>query len=980
MHLKSIKANGFKSFADKTEFLFEKGITAIVGPNGSGKSNVVDAIKWVLGEQSVKNLRGSESMKDVIFYGSASRSGQNRAVVSLTIDNQDHYLNSEFNEIEIKRVIYQTGENEYYLNNVKVRLKDITDLLTDSGAGKESFNIISQGSVTSVVHSKPEERRPIFEEAAGVLKYKKRKEDSLKKLEQTQDNLEKVDLLIKELEVSLAPLKEQSAKAIQYQDYKKELENIEISLITHDITAINEEYQQAKNDLAVLKEQENSFNVQNSEEISQIEKRKLTSLKLDDEINKANEEILSLTNAIANLETQSEVLKERNKYQTAKDTVNQNIIELKERSLSLKSRLELLHSDLDVVKQNLANKEETLQNTQAELDKSQAKHNQLSNECASQTRNIQQLQNSISILTANIENSDRLPYSVRNVLNNPRLKGIHGTIANLIDTEATYMTAIDIALGMNANVVVVDNEKCAEKAIEYLKENRLGRATFFPLNVIESRSIDRQTLDIAKRFKGFIGVADELVKYDSQYTNIIKNQLGNVLVVDSLPSLNELGKLTSHRYRIVSLEGDILHTGGSITGGSIKNNNSILKDKQDLIEYKSALAKAEIQLNKSQNEYLASQNSIDKLKEAIEKNTLEIATLKEQINSKEQELENIEKQFNSTANDLKGNEDILTNQLDKALNQLLEDLYAKNTEKDKKQKHLAALRSQKSDLATEIMELEKSNRENNANYNRWQQQIKDKEIQISKMDVKLDNLLINLNETYSLTYEKANSEYLLDIDIDTARLKVSSLKTQINNLGLVNLGAPEEYNRVNTRYQFLSSQKAELETSIAEIKSIISEMDDIMITRFKETFDAVNQEFAKVFKILFKGGSGYLKLTNEEDLLNTGIEIIAVPPGKKEHSTITLSGGEQSLTAIALLFAILNIKTVPFCILDEVEAALDEANIDTFGKYLQSIKNQSQFIVITHKKKTMEYADTLYGITMQEKGVSKIVSVKLEDN
>jgi len=979
MHLKSIRAFGFKSFADKIDLEIKKGITAVVGPNGSGKSNIVDAVRWVLGEQSVKSLRGSDAMSDVIFSGSKTRPQHTRAYVALNFDNSDHYLNSEFSEVEIKRVIYNTGENEYYINNSKVRLKDVTDLFLDTGMGNDSFNIISQGSVSDIINSRPDARRTIFEDAAGVLKYKKRKEASIKKLEKTKENIARIKLVIDELEKSVVPLKKQSEVAKKYLELKEELKNIEIALIASDVAKINIDYKKIKTDVDALKNEISLMNTNSTEDNSKLEKLKLENLKLEESITAKNNEYVKLTENLASLEAEKLVTMERKKYNLDQNSVEDALLKLKEEQLELKKELATEKTKLEDVTNDIKTTSKLKEETVNSLIVENVKKTNLLNNINLHTKEIMNLENNIEILKNNIENSSKLPMAVRSILNNVRLSGVHNTIGNLIEMDNSYELAIETALGAAANFLVVDNENIAKECINYLKTNNIGRATFFPINIIKGKNINEEDLLKIKNNNGFIDIASNLVKYDKLYDNILRNQLGNVLVVRDIDSLNQIGKILNYRYKIVSLEGEILYSGGSVQGGASKNNNSALNDKLKLnnLNLRIEVLKSELEsLNKDYKDFN------DNYKE-IEDKDIEFAkqliNLNEVLNSRTNKVRNLEELVNKKELEIKGNEEIGNNKLDQKLVSILEETNEVALEKDILYNELEKLKKKKSDLILEINEVENKYRKINSEYNKIQTELKEKEIKLGKYDVKLDNLLLELSESYSLTYEYACSNYELDMPEDVARIKVDAIKKEVLKLGEVNIGAISEYERVNERYEFLIKQSTDLEESSKELNNIISEMDKIMIERFKETFDKISMEFNTVFKKLFKGGRGNLLLTDPNDILNTGIDIVAEPPGKKLNSIGLLSGGEKTLTAIAVLFAILNVKPSPFCILDEVEAALDEANVDTFGKYLQEKKDTSQFILITHKKRTMEYADILYGITMQESGVSKVVSVNLED-
>lgn len=978
MYLKCIRANGFKSFADKIEIDINKGITGVVGPNGSGKSNILDAIRWVMGEQSVKALRGDSSMSDVIFAGSKSRSALNRAWVSLTFDNTDHYLNSEFNELEIKRIVYKTGENEYYINNSKVRLKDITDLFLDSGAGKESFNIISQGAVADIINSKPEDRRVIFEEAAGVLKYKKRKEESFRKLDKTNENLARVNLLIDELMTSLEPLKEQSEKARKYLDFKEELESIEIALIASDIEKINGEYVVVKEKVKELTEDVDRLALSNTSDNTKVEELKLKSLKLDEQIDNKNDLINELNNEIADLQSKKQITIERQKYEVDSSKLEESAVFLKEEVLKITNEIESLEMDITNLKKNLDTKQLKSVEVNKTLNTLRNNRNNDLNKINIINRDIMNLNNKIEIINDNINNDTKLPYSVKSVISNIRLNGIHGVLGKLIEVGEKYTTAIETSLGANTNVIVVDNENSAKEAINYLKENKLGRATFFPISIIKARNVFYEDLEKIKDIDGYIGTADTLVKYDDKYKNIVLNQLGNVIVVDNIDTLNKVGKKIEYKYKIVTLDGEVQYSGGAITGGGSKNTSSVLNQKYELDKLKKELDSKNNELRKYEEIAEILNKDLNNSSVELENIQREIIMLNEQYNVKNDNLLSMKNNYEIKNNELLGIQNKKENTLDKELDSIIEAYYEKVAIKEKEVKELDRLRKEKSDLNNEIVALEKVNRDMNYKITQKQNELKDYEVKMGKMDVRLDNLLLSLNENYNLTYERAHMEYELDIPEDVARITVNNLKVKIKELGEVNTGSIAEYDRINERYTFLSTQKDDLEKSVTSLLSVISEMDEIMKTNFVAVFEKIREEFKVVFKKLFKGGEGVLELTNPNDILNTGIEISALPPGKKLNSIALLSGGEKTLTAIALLFAILNVKPVPFVVLDEVEAALDEVNVDAFGNYLLSRKERSQFIIITHKKRTMEYADALYGITMQESGVSKLVSVKLE--
>lgn len=976
MYLKSIRAQGFKSFADKLDLEINPGITGIVGPNGSGKSNIVDAVRWVLGEQSVKSLRGQNNMTDCIFSGSESREAQKRAMVALVFDNSDHYLHSDFKEVEIKRIVYSTGENEYFINNARVRLKDVTDLFIDSGAGTNAFNIISQGNVTDIVNSKSSDRRVIFESAAGVLKYKKRKEESLKKLEKTEENLMRIKLVIDELATTVEPLKEQSIVAQKYLNIKGELESIDIALIAKDITDLNLEYTKITEEIKNLKEK--LLTLKDNTEDSKLETLKFRSLELEENLNKKKEELLKVTENLSDLNGEKKLTIERQKYETNNDVLENNLIKLKEKELELNKSITICEREVLDIENSINSERSKGEDVKNNLLVLKVKKSTASNTLMDTSKAKFLLENKIQILENNILSAESAPVSVRNILNNPRLHGIHNTIGKLIDIPEKYLVATDIALGASSNFLVVDDENAALNAIDFLKERKLGRATFFPLNVIKGKYVNNEVIDNIKNINGYIGILSDLIDFDPKYRNIVENQLGQVVVVDNERTLNIIGKLINYKYKVVSLDGEILHVGGSITGGTSKKN-TMLNEKNELNKLKSELQKMDIKIKDLTDEVNDITNNMEELEERENVLNKYVILLNDELFNKKTNLSRLNEEHKNVLSELEGINDMKSNKLDDHLMKLMEKINNLSKTRELIEKDIKLITKEKNDLNDEINILDKKLRDSSSSYNIVNNELKSKEVASGKLEVKLDNLLGDLNNNYNLTYEAASSNYSLEMDADIARDRVSNLKRELNKLGNVNLGSIEEYERISKRYEFLTSQKFDLESASMELKGIIKEMDDIMVEKFAKSFESIKQEFSKIFKMMFKGGRGELALSDPDDLLNTGIDIVAIPPGKKINSPVALSGGEKALTAICLLFAMLEVKPSPFVILDEAEAALDEVNVDMFGKYLSEEKTRSQFIVITHKKRMMEYADSLYGITMQESGVSKIVSAKLEN-
>ena len=977
MYLKSLKAHGFKSFADKTNLEFEKGINGIVGPNGSGKSNVVDAIRWVLGEQSVKSLRGDGTMTDVIFSGSKSRNAMNVASVSLTFDNTDHYLPLEYDEVEIKRRVYKDGTNEYFLNGERVRLKDLTNLLLDSGIAKESFNIISQGKIESIISSKPADRRIIFEEASGVLKYKRRKEEAIKKLDKTHDNKKRINDILKELEDRLTPLKEARDKALEYNTVTKKLENLEIALITEDITNINFDYQNSKDKIDILNDEVLKLMTTGNQNEAKIEKYKNDITSLDKQIKVMQEKVLELTTLAERLNSKKILINERQKNKTEDIKLHQNILDLKEKELTTKNNLEEIKGSLKHLNDEINKLQEKIYTEENNQTKIKKDKNDLEIRLTNLLRESNNLEFKIENLQNSIENGGALPLPVRSVLNNPKLRGIHNALGNLIETDEKYALAITTSLGYNTNNIIVDDEKAAKEAINYLKT--IGRATFFPLNIIKPKYIDNETLNKIKGNNGYVDIASNLVKYNSKYTNIILNQLGNIIVTKNIDAATNISKLINNRYRIVTLDGEIIHVGGSMTGGKQNKTRNIISDKYELennLKHKDLLLsktkEIENQINEIDYNLKASEDKIYLLnKEKMLK--------EDEINTKQAKINNLKIELEQITFDISSNNKILNGGLSDEEEEILDKYYAALKTKTEAEQELSSLNREKQSLNEALEDFEASLKKENTLYSSKSNELKDLEIKASRLEVKLDNLLNTLTDTYSMTYEKAKENYKLDIDFNQAKSEVNKLKKKVKDLGIVNLTAPEEYEEVNERYTFLNKQIEDLNQAENTLLEIIDEMDKVMISEFSNTFKTISANFSETFRELFKGGHAELKLTEPSNILETGVDIVASPPGKKLSSITLLSGGEKTLTAISLLFAIIKSKPSPFCVLDEVEAALDEANVDTFGQYIQNLKNKSQFIIITHKKKTMEYADILYGITMQESGVSKLVSVKLED-
>lgn len=977
MYLKEIKISGFKSFADKTNITLDDNITCIVGPNGSGKSNIIDAVKWVLGEQSIKSLRGSNNMSDVIFAGSKSRSPLNLASVSLVFDNSDSYLKVPYTEISVTRKVFRSGENEYYLNNEKCRLKDIYDLFLDSGMGKYAFNIISQGEVSKIISDSPYERRTIFEEAAGVLKYKRRKEEALKKLEKTNENLTRVKDIIKELEEQIEPLKIQSEQASKYLKIKENLEQIEIALIANDLEKLNVLYHEQTKQIEDLTNEiiEKTTNITNDD--IELEKKKQELEKITTNLTSLQQNLLILTKEEEKLNGEKNIIKERSKYDAEDVKVHENITNLKEQKLSLNNKLLSIKTDLTILDNKIKEVLKDNSNKNNEYVSLNNTKEDIKNKISALENLKLQKEYKIKYLNDYIENSS-FPVSIKRLLSNPKLIGIHNTISKLINIDEKYLLALDVSLGGAKDYLVVDNPNVAKTCINYLKENNLGRVTFFPLDVIKPRYIEDNTLNVVNDMDGFIDILANLVSYDSNYKNIIFNQLGNVLVVDNIDNANKISKKINNKYKIVTLDGEIINVGGSITGGTVKKK-SIISEKyelENLLTKKDMEEKEILSLKQKQEEIDKNIKQFENILYEIGKNKI---LLTEEYNAKNENYKLLKNQLDRITLELNNLEDLEDNSINEEEEKILKKYYEVLKEKELVNKKIILLNEEKEKVSSLIEEYQAKYRLNNSNVRNLEEKKKTLEIESSKMSVKMDNLLNILSETYQMTFEKAKANYVLEEDIDVARKNVNSYKKELKEIGIVNLGAIEEYERVSKRYEFLTKQDNDLEEAITTLLKIINELDLVMEKEFIKTFKEIEIEFNNVFKELFKGGSAKLKLTDESNILETGVNIEVSPPGKKITSISLLSGGEKTLTAISLLFAVLNVKKIPFCLFDEVEAALDEANVDRVGTYFNKYIGKTQLIIITHKKKTMEYANTLYGITMQESGVSKLVSVKLVD-
>lgn len=977
MYLKEIKAYGFKSFADKINIELSKDINAIVGPNGSGKSNVVDAVRWVLGEQSIKALRG-DSSTDIIFSGSKNRKPLNSASVTLVFDNSDHHLPLLFDEVSVKRVIFRSGENEYYLNNERCRLKDINDVFMDSGAGKESFNVISQGKIDEILSTKAVDRRVIFEEAAGVLKYKKRKEDAIKRLDKTNINLNRVSDIIGELERTIDPLKIESEKALKYRECKDKLANTEISLMVSDIDKLNYEYNSLKGDIERLNDEiiELSSN-SGSYDIDIMKNKDILKKNEEDIFNKQNE-LLELSKRSEKLEGDLRLFDERSKDSDNSD-IERRVGELKEKILVINNSIRDIDNGLFVGREKVKGEEDSNKVLVDEYNRECKERDRICDSISKGERDIMDLEYKISFLEEKISSGVNIPKSVRMVLNNKRFKGVYDIIGNVLSMDKEYSTMVNTSLGSSSNGLIVDNKESTYSIISYLKENNLGRITFYPLSSVKERFIDKASLSVIQKIEGYIGILADLVSYDPKFRVVALRELGNVIGAKDFESASRISEATHYKYKVVTLDGQVINAGGTIVGGSQIRSSNMSAITSEIEGYNRDMASIKRRLEEYREGLRSVNRKIEVKTGKISEARLDIKRLNDIIGADEERREKILRDRDNLERELKDLEANYMGKTDDERDSIVKCIYDTKNEISDISKEIMVLRNDNENIKKFISELEGLASSNRGNVARKEKEKKSKEISYSKIEVRLDNLLLNLTSEYNLTFEGAKDKYTLYMEEEDARRVVNELKTEIKMLGDVNMNAPSEYSKASERYEFLSKQRDDLLKAEDTLLSIIEETDGIMKERFLETFNKTRGEFQRIFKELFRGGSADIRMVDPEDLLNTGIEIYAEPPGKKLQNISLLSGGEKTFTAISLLFAILSVRPVPFCLLDEIEAALDEANVNSFGEYLSKFRDKTQFILITHKKKTMEFADTLYGITMKEAGISKLVSVRLED-
>lgn len=966
MFLKRIELQGFKSFADKTIIQFDHDVTGVVGPNGCGKSNITDAIRWVLGEQSAKSLRGG-SMSDVIFSGSEHRNAVNMAEVTLVFDNTNKNLNIEFEEVEITRKLHRnTGEGEYFINKTPCRLKDITNMIMDSGLGKDSLSVISQGNISSFADSKPEDRRPLFEEAAGVAKYKKRKNESLSKLNRTQDNLMRVEDIIEELEQRVNPLKRQAKKAEIYLEKKEQLEKIEISVIVDEVEHLQQQIEEIKNKNFDLGSQKTiaEATIQVEDQKNQDAKSEMS--ELDRSIHTLQTKFMEVVNEISALESRKVELDEKRKYalefasnqekvKQLKEMLQESEYEYKDRE----KRYQDLTIDFDLLKQQadkIAN----------ELEEAQRNSNQTYSY-------MNKLENRKEVLTNLLKQPFNHQQGVKSIMQaKDSLFGIKGVVSQLLKPLDGYELAISNALGAALYHIVSEDSDSARHAITYLKKNQSGRATFLPMGVLKTRWVNEEDLIVCDNSQGYLGSADQFVENESEFDLLRDSLLGNVLVCDTLLNANNLARLLKYRYKIITVEGDVVHKGGSMSGGKVKDAYSPMTTEKELKQVESQLEKQGILSSELKEKLYALDRQYREVEEKRHNCEISIAHLKPVLDSKKAKFEKQKDEYEEL--NPEANEEGSEVEKDDLVVQL-SSMYSK---RDDISQELSSKRERRFKLGSEVEKREAMIRTTRRDLNVVLNLEKELEINEAKAETNLENALNRLSSTYEMTFEHAK-EMRQEQSGAQAREDVLRLREEIARLGNVNLDAPEEYAEVSVRYETLTTQRDELNEARNKILNAIDEMDEVMTTQFKDMFDRINNELDDTFKVLFGGGKARLYLSDPEDVLNSGIEIDAQPPGKSIKSMQILSGGEKSMIAMCVLFAILRARTVPLCIFDEVEAALDQANVERFAKYISRFRGVSQFIIVTHRPGTMTQCDALYGVTMKKNGVSQLLKVNLDD-
>jgi len=965
MFLKRIEMRGFKSFADDISIEFDKPVTGIVGPNGCGKSNISDAIRWVLGEQSVKSLRG-EKMTDIIFAGSEDRKAQNMAEVSLIFDNTNRMLNSDLDEIEVTRRIYNTDQDaEYLINKKNVRYKDILDLVMDTGLGKNSLSMISQGNVMTFAEAKPYDRREIFEDAAGVSKYKKRKIESLNKLERTKENLDRTFDILSELERQVNPLKRQAKKAELYREKKARLEQIEVAVLVNDIQNINVQKTELEKSLFDLETNQamHETTIQVHENSNFENKNKLKDY--DKQINSIQEELMLVMNEIQTLEARKIEIDEKRKYAIEMGSSEEKIKEIENSINEAKfeyedrlARLNKIKSEIDLLNTNL-------ENTASDLADASLKKDETTNVLNRINNRIEVLKN---VLADPFSSTNQA--GVQAIMSNKNsFYGIMGVVGQEIKPLQSYEQAIATALAGSVYHIVTKDEEAARKAIDFLKKNKTGRATFLPLTVCKAHNVKYEDEIVCKNTKGYLGTAYDFCECEAEYEPVKESLLGNIIVTDTLENANNLAYLLKYGYKIVTLDGDVVHKGGSMTGGKIKNEVSLITAQSELDRIE-----ADLLSYKAENELaIKNYNSLIHQKEAYDSQITEkriaMAQLEPIVDTKRAKYEKLQADYEML---LPGSqEETIT---DAVIAQLSSN-YAK---KDELSTSLKLRREDRMKLSADIDRKDQQIRQIRRQLDEAKNGISQINTNKAVLETRLENNLARLASEYEMTYEYALANNDISVD-ENAKEEVMNLRREIQNLGNVNMSAPEEFSEVNERYEFLKKNYDDLIASRDKILAAIDEMDEIMKVQFEATFNAINEQLPSVFAKLFGGGKARLVLEDPNDILNTGIDIDVQPPGKSVKSIRLFSGGEKALIAICVLFTILKVRPQPLIVFDEIESSLDVANVERFANYVHDFTDKSQFLIITHRPGTMERCDVLYGVTMQRRGISQMLKVQLID-
>ena len=1176
MYLKRLEIKGFKSFPTKTEIVFNEGITAIVGPNGSGKSNISDAIRWVLGEQSAKSLRG-DKLEDVIFVGTESKKAMNYCEVAITLDNSDNKLDLGFSEVTIKRRAYRTGESEFFLNNKSCRLKDIKEILLDTGIGKDGYSIVEQGKVDEILSNNPVNRRKVFDEACGISKFRYKKQEAERNLKHTKENLERIDDIYIEIENQLKPLFLQQEKAAKYLEFSKKLKVLEVNSCIKEVAELESELDELNKHSNLLGSQSNEIQKQKSTLEKAVEETNIEIENINDGINKSQDYINTIKSVISQKDAQVNLINEKirnckneiernkeeiiyikgklnsdkitleklinQKYEKEKiindlnidiksiesnnkesrdkiETINRDLENLKDEIINLlnnkqdaTSKLSTLNAnkeninlrketiDLDIreIKYKIDKKIEEVSKASAKLEDKTKSMESLKNDEVKTNNDFNILLNKSNNIEKQIQDSkyslndyksklniyiemenhyEGFNKGVKEVLKNKNLQGIQGALGQVIEVPSKFEKSIEASLGAYMQNIITNDESSAKFAINYLKKNNLGRVTFLPMNIIKSNKIDTRNIKVGT---SFIGIASDLIKFDDKYRNIIENILGRTIIIDNIDNAIKFAKENNHKFKVVTLDGEILNPGGSLTGGSLRVSGNILSRKRLINEYKEKieLLKAEIdrlyieknevdnntkiikeklkqisidinsldkeiiienaELNKFKEEIKSLKISVEKLEnekdglgsnleyileksKLIKDDILSIDTKHDENKLQIESLTNKLKEYNSLYEDdklkfdnlnlnlVKHNqiyESIIRDiqriseenktlenkyvQIEKSLNdktietsKLEEDIVIEETEKISLNKQLVdntrsleTKKLSKESLKEKLEDLNKESKNIDRQYIDLKESLFKVESKIERLKSNREDHINSLFEKYEITLDQAIE--MKDDNLDVDKRYLENIRKEIRNLGNVNLDSIKEYEHIKERHDFYSEQKKDLEQSIEVIEKLIYELEENMKKEFESNFNKINENFKFVYKRLFGGGNGELKIVDKNNILESDIEITAQPPGKKMKNLNLLSGGEKALTAISILFSIILAKPTPFCILDEIEAPLDDANIFRFGEFLKELSNDTQFISVTHRRGTMEAADYIYGVTMQEKAISKVLSLKLKE-